>query len=173
MNLLGTGIDWTEASFGGWNLFLAKSAAGLCYISTPGESFEEFSAKISKNFKGQEIVENRQALEPYIIELQAYFDGTNRNFSLPVDAKGTPFQEQIWQALQEIPYGTTASYSEIAQRINRPTAVRAVGAAIGANPVLITVPCHRVIGKNGTLTGFRAGLDFKRFLLELEKEKIQ
>ena len=170
MNLPETTIAWTEASFGGWNLFLAKSAAGLCYISTPGENFEEFSAKINKKFKGQEIEENRQALDPYVSELQAYFNGTTRQFSLPIDAKGTPFQQQIWQALREIPYGSTVSYSDIAQRINRPTAVRAVGAAIGANPVLITVPCHRVIGKNGTMTGFRAGLDFKHFLLELEKE---
>ena len=170
MNLSETGIQWTKAAFGDWNLFLAKSEAGLCYISTPGESFEEFSVKVSKKFKGQKLVENHQALAPYISELQAYFNGTNRNFALPIDAKGTPFQEQIWQALREIPYGTTASYSQIAQQVNRPTAVRAVGAAIGANPVLISVPCHRVIGKNGTLTGFRAGLDFKQFLLALEKE---
>lgn len=165
-----TKVEWTEASFGDWNLILAKSSAGLCFISTPGESFEEFSAIVSKKFKGHELIDNPQTLEPYVSELQAYFNGTTRQFSLPIDARGTPFQEQIWQALREIPYGTTVSYSDVAQRINRPTAVRAVAAAIGANPVLITVPCHRVIGKNGTMTGFRAGLDFKHFLLELEKE---
>ena len=173
MSLPDRKIEWSHASFRDWQLFLAKSAAGLCYISTPGEQFEDFSAKITKKFKGHEMVENPQALEPYIRELQEYFNGTSRTLSLPIDAKGTPFQEEIWQALQEIPYGTTVSYSEIAQRINRPTAVRAVGAAIGANPVLITVPCHRVIGKNGTMTGFRAGIDFKQFLLALEKEKFQ
>ncbi|WP_422121996.1 methylated-DNA--[protein]-cysteine S-methyltransferase [Planococcus sp. X10-3] len=165
-------IEWTRVSFGDWQLYLAKSSEGLCYISTPGQRFEDFSAKISKKFKEHELIEDHQALKPYVRELQEYFNGTSRTLSLPIDAKGTPFQQQIWQALQEIPYGTTVSYSEIAQRINRPTAVRAVGAAIGANPVLITVPCHRVIGKNGTMTGFRAGIDFKQFLLALEQEKV-
>lgn len=165
-----TKIEWTKVVFDNWMLYLAKTNDGLCYISTPGENFEGFSAKIIQRYKNIEIVQNSEALKPYVDELQAYFNGSNKMPSLPIDIKGTPFQEQIWRALREIPYGTTVSYFEIANQINRPTAVRAVGAAIRANPVLIAVPCHRVIGKNGSMTGFRAGLDFKQFLLELEKK---
>lgn len=164
-------IEWSREQFGDWQLFLAKTADGLCYISTPGQELEEFKAIIAKKFKNAEIIENPETLAPYAHELMHYFTGSGQTFSLPIDVKGTPFQEEIWQALREIPYGTTVTYTDIANRINRPTAVRAVGAAIGANPVLISVPCHRVIGKNGTMTGFRAGLDFKQFLLELEKVK--
>ena len=86
-----------------------------------------------------------------------------------MDLHGTPFQQSVWKALQEIPYGQTVSYSDIAERIEKPNAVRAVGTAIGANPVLIIVPCHRVIAKSGKLSGFRAGLEMKEQLLGLEK----
>ena len=88
---------------------------------------------------------------------------------MPIDLHGTPFQQIVWKALQEIPYGQTVSYSDIAERIEKPNAVRAVGTAIGANPVLIIVPCHRVIAKSGKLGGFRAGLEMKEQLLELER----
>ncbi len=89
-------------------------------------------------------------------------------FTCPLDLHGTPFQVAVWQALVRIPYGETRSYAEIAQAIDRPRAVRAVGAANGANPVAIIVPCHRVIGSNGTLTGYGGGLPAKRWLLSLE-----
>ena len=96
--------------------------------------------------------------------------GKEQTFTVSFDYKGTAFQLAVWNALCEIPYGQTTSYSDIANSINKPTAVRAVGAAIGANPVLITVPCHRVVGKNGSLTGYRGGLEMKTQLLDLEKE---
>ena len=116
-----------------------------------------------------ELVEDRNFLEPYAQELIDYMEGKRREFTMPVDLHGTPFQQSVWRALQEIPYGQTVSYSDIAERIQNPKSVRAVGAAIGANPLLITVPCHRVIGKNGNLTGFRGGLEMKRQLLALER----
>lgn len=102
-------------------------------------------------------------------ELDDYFAGRLRMFSTPVAFNGTPFQNKVWQELRRIPYGETISYLDLANRIRKPKAVRAVGMANGANPIAIIVPCHRVIGSNGSLTGFGGGLPTKRALLELEK----
>ena len=102
-------------------------------------------------------------------QLAAYFEGRLRRFDLPLDWTGaTPFRKQVWSALMEIPYGRTTSYSELAERLGNPLAVRAVGTANGANPIAIVVPCHRIIGKDGSLTGYAHGLAMKRGLLELE-----
>lgn len=101
-------------------------------------------------------------------QLAGYFDGARRGFDLPLDFRGTDFQKQVWHALLAIPFGETRSYAQIAAAIGRPAAVRAVGAANGRNPISIVAPCHRVIGTNGTLTGFAGGLEAKRFLLRLE-----
>ncbi len=105
-------------------------------------------------------------------ELDAYFTGKLRAFSVPVAGLGTVFQQRVWAALSSIPYGETRSYGEQAISIERPSAVRAVGAANGRNPISIIVPCHRVIGKGGALTGYAGGLDTKRFLLALEAQCI-
>lgn len=102
------------------------------------------------------------------LQLQEYFEGQRRRFDIPLVMEGTPFQCQVWAALEQIPYGETRSYAEVAQSIDNPKAVRAVGSANGNNPIAIIVPCHRVIGSNGTLTGFGGGLEAKRRLLELE-----
>ena len=101
-------------------------------------------------------------------QLDEYFAGRRRQFDLDLAPAGTPFQRSVWHALQEIPYGETRSYAEIAACIDRPRAVRAVGAANGQNPLPIVIPCHRVIGSNGDLTGFGGGLEMKRRLLQLE-----
>ena len=101
-------------------------------------------------------------------QLEAYFAGRLRSFDVPLSPRGTRFQLQVWEALRAIPYGTTVSYSELARRIGRPSAARAVGGAVGQNPLAIVVPCHRVVGANGALTGFAWGVDRKRRLLELE-----
>ena len=102
-------------------------------------------------------------------ELDEYFAGKLRRFTTPVIFAGTAFQRQVWTELCRIPYGETISYMELAKRIKNPKAVRAVGLANGANPIAIIVPCHRVIGANGSLTGFGGGIPTKRALLELEK----
>lgn len=102
-------------------------------------------------------------------ELAAYFRGEATGFTVPLDAEGTPFQRAVWDALRAIAAGTTTSYGEIARRVGRPSAVRAVGAAVGRNPLSIVVPCHRVIGGGGALTGYAGGLDRKRSLLALER----
>ena len=101
-------------------------------------------------------------------QLEEYFAGRRTDFELPITLTGTPFQKKTWQALLTIPYGETRSYSQQAQIIGNPKAVRAVGRTNGLNPIAIVVPCHRVIGKSGKLTGYAGGLEIKRFLLELE-----
>src|SRR5690606_32152543 len=102
-------------------------------------------------------------------QLDAYFRGTLRTFDLPLAPQGTPFQQTVWEALRHIPYGQTVSYGELARRVGRPAAVRAVGLANGSNPIAIVIPCHRVIGANGTLTGYGGGLPTKQALLALER----
>ena len=102
------------------------------------------------------------------LQLEEYFAGTRQQFDLPIAVKGTDFQRQVWQQLKQIPYGQTLSYQDIAKQIDNPKAVRAVGSANGKNPLTIVVPCHRVIGANGSLTGYAWGVSRKAQLLALE-----
>ncbi|MBR3972679.1 MAG: methylated-DNA--[Oscillospiraceae bacterium] len=101
-------------------------------------------------------------------QLEEYFKGIRREFDLPLAPAGTPFQMAVWEALREIPYGETRSYGQIAAAIGKPKASRAVGMACNRNPIWIVIPCHRVVGSTGKLTGYEGGLDMKHFLLELE-----
>lgn len=103
-------------------------------------------------------------------QVQEYFTGQRQTFDLPLGAQGTDFQKQVWRALTTIDYGETCSYSDIANRINNPKAVRAVGAANGKNPLTIVVPCHRIIGRDGSMTGYAFGVDKKRWLLNHESK---
>lgn len=116
---------------------------------------------------------NEKPLETARQQLEEYFAGARKEFDLPLTLAGTEFQVSVLEALLEIPYGKTVSYGDIAKRIGRPRAVRAVGAANGRNPIPIVVPCHRVIGSSGDLTGFGGGLDTKEALLRLEAENTQ
>lgn len=104
-------------------------------------------------------------------ELEEYFAGIRREFDLPLHMHGTEFQVKVWNALRQIPYGETCSYQDIAERIGNPKACRAVGGANNKNQILILVPCHRVIGKDGSLVGFGGGLDMKEYLLKLERSR--
>lgn len=113
---------------------------------------------------------NEEPFKDARIQLAEYFSGERKEFELPLSLSGTEFQVSVLEALQQIPYGETASYGDVAKRIGRPKAVRAVGAANGRNPIPIIVPCHRVIGSSGDLTGFGGGLDTKEALLRLEAE---
>lgn len=116
---------------------------------------------------------NEKPLADACAQLSEYFSGSRKEFSIPLKLNGTEFQVSVLEALQDIPYGETTSYGVIAKRIGRPKAVRAVGAANGRNPIPIIVPCHRVIGSTGDLTGFGGGLDTKEALLRLEAEHTQ
>lgn len=168
MRTTGSRIYWSTLEHGQWQLYIAKTEKGLCYISSPGDSFSELSVYIQKRFPAAIMEQNDHLLSGFKQELSAYLDGSQLEFSSPADIAGTAFRKQVWETLQKIPYGQTVTYSEIAEQIGKPSAVRAVASAIGANPLLIAVPCHRVISKNGTIGGYRGGLDFKRFLLDLE-----
>lgn len=115
--------------------------------------------------------EDAAAFGEVVAQLRAYFDGARTSFDVRLAPRGTTFQRAVWRELSAIPYGETTTYAEIARAIGRPRAVRAVGAANGKNPLSIVVPCHRVIGRDGTLTGYAGGIENKRRLLELESRR--
>lgn len=146
-------------------LFLAASGKGLVRL--------EFEGRIQKlNSATTRLQESKSALAPYLCELEEYFAGKRREFSQPLDLRGTDFQLACWRALLEIPYGETWSYRDIAQAIGHPHAYRAVGMSNNRNPVAIIVPCHRVIASSGSLCGYGGGLDIKRKLLDLEQGSL-
>lgn len=162
-------IYWTLLNYKDWKMFLAATDKGLCFVGSQNKPFDEVAHWAEKAFPGSSLKENVERLQPYAGQITEYLDGVRKSFSIPFDYNGTEFQQAVWKALCEIPYGETKSYSDIAHHIQKPSAVRAVGTAIGKNPILITVPCHRVVGKDGSLTGFRGGLDMKKQLLDLER----
>ena len=116
--------------------------------------------------------QDRAPFAEVIRQLQAYFCGELKGFNLPLALEGTEFQLRVWNALRAIPYGETISYAQLAERLGNPKAVRAVGLANGSNPIPIIIPCHRVIGSDGSLTGFGGGLSTKKMLLELESKQL-
>ena len=151
-------LEWTEANMvDGPRLRLVASDVGLRTIEF---HFSEAAVGARNDENGLLMEATRQ--------LRAYFAGERREFRLPMDPQGTVFQRQVWRELESIPYGQTRSYSQVAAAIGAPRAVRAVGAANGANPLPIVVPCHRVIGADGRLTGYGGGLALKKRLLEME-----
>jgi O-6-methylguanine DNA methyltransferase len=146
-------------------LFLAASTKGLVRL--------EFEARMLRlNPNTTQLHESKSTLAPYWRELNEYFSGQRREFSFPLDLRGTEFQLACWHALLEIPYGETRSYRDIAQAIGHPHAYRAVGMSNNRNPVAIVVPCHRVIASSGSLCGYGGGLDIKRKLLDLEQASL-
>ncbi len=147
-------------------LTLAERAGRVCMLHF-GSDGSEIDTVVDRWYPGEPKA--RQQLTSLRARLQAYFAGETAVLdSIPVELNGTPFQKTVWQALRRIPCGTTISYAELAKRVGAPAAVRAVGTANGANPVAVIVPCHRVIGSNGKLTGYGGGLDRKQWLLEHE-----
>jgi methylated-DNA-[protein]-cysteine S-methyltransferase len=152
-------LEWTEADFGGLRLWLQASTNGIRAISfrpaTDGE----------RNDRNPLLIEA-------VSQLRDYFAARLREFCLPLDAEGSPFQKRVWGELVKIPYGETRSYGQIAAALGSPAAVRAVGAANGANPIAIVIPCHRVIGAGGKLVGYGGGLPLKKRLLELESGRM-
>ncbi len=142
-------------------LLLAGTAEGLHVVGFPeGSGHREVET---------DWIEDPQPFRTVAAQLKAYFAGERFKFQFPLSPSGTAFQLKVWGALQRTPYGQTISYGQVASSIGNPKASRAVGAAVGSNPLPIVVPCHRVIGKSGSLTGFGGGLPAKRMLLELEQ----
>jgi len=141
-------------------LELESDGTALLRIRLPGER--------PRPADGRPRRSDPDAFTAVIAQLDEYFAGTRRTFDLPLAPAGTPFQQRVWALLREIPWGQTISYAELARRSGNPAASRAVGAANGRNPLPIVVPCHRVIGSNGALTGYAGGLEAKRTLLAVE-----
>lgn len=141
-------------------LLLAGDENALSLLGFPGGSMARRHES--------DWVEKKSAFKTVIKQLDEYFSGKRTEFDLALSPEGTDFQQQVWQALTEIPYGETWSYGQLAKHIGKPKASRAVGAANGINPIPVIIPCHRVIGSNGKLTGFGGGLETKSFLLNLE-----
>jgi O-6-methylguanine DNA methyltransferase len=154
-------------------LFLAASGQGLVALEfdarLPGQqSIRPNPRDLREERKGFKFEDSADELRPYISELDGYFAGQRREFTFPLDLRGTDFQLACWRALLAIPYGETRTYADIARAVGKPNAFRAVGMANNRNPVAIVVPCHRVIASDGTLCGYGGGLEVKRKLLELE-----
>lgn len=148
------------------------------YISPVGNIIIKENGNAITNISfGQGKRENEFSPSPLIIrtinQLREYFEGKRKIFDLPLAPKGTDFQKKVWQSLLEIPYGETRSYKEIATKVGNPKAYRAVGMANNKNPIAIVIPCHRVIGKNGELTGYAGGMDVKSYLIKLEYDNIK
>ncbi len=148
---------------------LLASDAGLVWVGTPGTTLDKGLLWAKKRGWSENAIQTpHPVLQQAKDELHRYFIGEKMSFSVPLDLRGTAFQTSVWRELCTIPYGETRSYGELALAIGRPNAPRAVGAANGANPIAIIVPCHRVIGSNGALTGYGGGIPTKSWLLALE-----
>lgn len=153
-------------------LFLGATDSGICALDfiDSTEDLEHFERELSRRFGRVEMREDADKLVDLSRELDEYFAGSRREFDVEVDFGTVPgFSQRVWERLREIPYGKTTSYSVVATAVANPEASRAVGMAAGANPVAIVVPCHRVIGKDGSLVGYGGGLERKRWLLVHEK----
>ena len=152
------------------DLLLGECEGTIClcdWLSNPSRR-EAMARRMQKGLHAVFLPCDTPLLREARMQLQAYFEGERQTFTLPLRLVGTAFQQEIWEVLRKIPYGKTCSYAAIAQQIGRPRAVRAVANAIGANPLSLLIPCHRVIGSSGNLTGYAGGLEAKRFLLAKE-----
>jgi O-6-methylguanine DNA methyltransferase len=165
-----TELYWSSVSSPQGQIIVMATNRGVCWTGTPGAPMNDGFAWLKRKMGYDQVIEAEEVapLQQAIDELRRYLAGEHIQFSCPLDLHGTPFQVSVWEELYRIPYGETRTYTEIAHAIGHPSAVRAVGAANGSNPVAIIVPCHRVIGSNGSLTGYGGGLPTKAWLLHLE-----
>ena len=155
------------------SVWIAATGAGICTVGLGPAQPDGFFRWLSRHAGPELPREDPRALTRALTQLREYFSRIRREFDLPLDVRGTPFQKTVWAQVANIPYGTTTTYGEIARRIGRPGAARAVGAANGANPLPILIPCHRVIGARNSLTGYGGGLEAKAALLQLEGILLQ
>ncbi|SFL36186.1 methylated-DNA-[protein]-cysteine S-methyltransferase [Gracilibacillus orientalis] len=163
---------WSLFTLDQWKVYLIATNKGLCYIGTQDKKFKEVTNYFNSKFSDYHLERNNEKLQPYLAELNTYFQQQSTFFTFPLDINGTEFQLTVWNELRKIPYGRTLSYSQIASNLGSPNSARAVAKAISANPMLVVIPCHRVIGKNGDLVGYRGGIEMKKQLLELEVRKF-
>jgi O-6-methylguanine DNA methyltransferase len=149
-------------------LFVATTSRGLAFVELPHASGRGFAGWLRHWAPGAEVREAFAPNRSAATQLVAFLEGKRQVFDLELDPRGTPFQREVWAALLRIPYGGTRSYSDVARELGRPSAMRAVGTANGANPIAIVIPCHRVVASGGHLGGYGGGLPLKRRLLALE-----
>ncbi|MNP08226.1 Bifunctional transcriptional activator/DNA repair enzyme Ada [compost metagenome] len=149
-------------------ILVAQSARGVCAILL-GDDPQQLVCDLQDKFRRATLIGADQAFEQLIARVVGFIEAPALGLDLPLDVRGTAFQERVWQALRDIPFGSTASYADIAQRIGNPKAVRAVAQACGANNLAVAIPCHRVVRSDGNLSGYRWGVERKRQLLEREK----
>jgi AraC family transcriptional regulator, regulatory protein of adaptative response / methylated-DNA-[protein]-cysteine methyltransferase len=164
--LTSTTVRYTIAECDLGYVAIARTAKGLA-AAFIGDDEATLNRHMKERFAGAEVAGPDELTDRVIQSLDSVTDDPD----IPVDPKGTDFQKSVWRALREIPAGATVTYSELARRIGRPDSVRAVAAACGANPIAVIVPCHRVIGKDGSLTGYAWGIEKKRLLLERERAR--
>lgn len=166
----GMSISYTVVDSSLGRLLVAATPKGICSV-TLGESDVELEAALTTEYPAAAIQRDDNVLKKTVSAILEHLDGRRPRLDLPLDIQATAFQSLVWQALKEIPYGSTSSYSEIATRIGRPSAVRAVAGACASNRVALVIPCHRVIGKDSKLSGYRWGTERKRKLLAREQRK--
>ena len=152
-------------------LLVATTEKGICTV-TLGDTAIALTKALKAEFNNATIVENNQNHQDWINQILDSIKGKTADIDLPLDIRGTAFQQQVWQTLQKIPYGETRTYQEIANEVERPKATRAVGSACGANPVALVVPCHRVLRNDGNLGGYRWGIERKQKLLAIEQGQL-
>ena len=149
-------------------IYVASTERGVCKISVPRESRKDFFGWLKEHFDPETVNDNRARNREIIDQLSRYFNGRLAKFNCPIDLMGTPFQVRVWKELRNIPYGSTITYKSLARKVLAPKAFQAVGRANGANPLPIIIPCHRVLGSDGSLVGYSCGVKTKEFLLRLE-----
>jgi O-6-methylguanine DNA methyltransferase len=150
------------------HIYIASTEKGLCKISIPKETKKDFFTWLENHFEVDAVNDNKSRNREYIDQINRYLNGKLVEFTFAVDLIGTPFQLRVWKKLIQIPYGTTITYSQLAKRVGVPKGFQAVGRANGSNPLPIVIPCHRVIGSDGSLIGYSSGVKTKEFLLRLE-----
>ena len=156
-----------ECSLG--SILVAQSEKGICAISL-GDDADKLARDLQDRFPKAQIVGDDAEFQELVARVVGFVEQPSIGLDLPLDVRGTAFQQRVWQALREIPLGKTASYRDIAQRIGAPRAVRAVAQACGANHIAVAIPCHRVVRRNGDISGYRWGVDRKRELLRREAQ---
>ena len=163
-------ITWASVKSRVGVIRAAATPRGVCTIALGTETAQDFFSWLERHVGHAPRRPERSGLVGLALDqIAEYLEGKRREFDLPLDLRGTEFQRKVWAAVAGIPYGQTRTYAEVARLIGKPQAVRAAGAANGANPLPLVVPCHRVLGSDGSLTGYGGGLDVKRKLLEMEK----
>lgn len=168
MDETGERVYWTPFTTPLGTGYVASSELGVCRITVPELRREHFFAGLYDRFGAEAVRPDPLRNVDPVEQLEEYWEGRRTRFEFRLDFRGTAFQEDVWRALLEIPYGETRSYRQLAAEIGRPNGYQAVGGAVKANPLMLVVPCHRVIGRDGSLTGYAGGVDVKQWLLRHE-----